>query len=161
MSRINNLLRGLSLFAIGMFMLATPLSAQDDPIAVVVNKENPVNNLSLPELRRVFLGEQLFWKGRLAVTPLMRVKGAREREVAMRMLFQMNDQEYKRYWVNKIFRGEATAPPAELFSNGFAQDGVASIPGAVALVTWKEVHSRVKVLKIDGYLPSDEGYPLR
>ncbi|MGA8763168.1 MAG: hypothetical protein WB562_09910 [Candidatus Sulfotelmatobacter sp.] len=161
MPRINNLVRLLALFAISVLTLAVPLRAQDGPIAVVVNKQNPVNNLSLAELRRLFLGEQLFWKGRLAVMPLMRVSGAREREVAMRTLFQMNEQEYKRHWVDKIFRGEASVPPAELLSNGFAQDGVASIPGAVALVSWKEVLPKVKVLKVDGHLPGDEGYPLR
>jgi hypothetical protein len=161
MSRINNLVRPLALFAISVLPLAVPLLAQNGPIAVVVNKQNPVNNLSLAELRRLFLGEQLFWKGRLAATILMRVSGAREREVALHALFQMNDQEYKRYWVDKIFRGEASASPAELFSNGFAQDGVASIPGAVALVFWKEVRSKVKVLKVDGHLPGDEGYPLQ
>jgi ABC-type phosphate transport system substrate-binding protein len=161
MSRINNLVGPCALLAISMLMLAIPLPAQDDPIAVVVSKENPVNNLSLADLRRIFLGEQLFWKGRLAVTPLMRANAAREREVAMRTLFQMNEQEYKRHWVDKVFRGEASAPPAEVFSNGFAQDAVANNRGAVALVSWKEVRSKVKVLKVDGHLPGEEGYPLR
>lgn len=161
MPRISKLVRPLALFAISVVVLAVPLRAQDSPIAVVVNKQNPVNNLSLAELRRLFRGEQLFWKGKLAVTLLMRASGAREREVAMRILFQMDDQDYKRHWVDKVFRGEATAPPAELFSNGAAQDGVANIPGAVALVSAKEISSKVKVLRIDGRLPDDEGYPLR
>ena len=130
-------------------------------MAVVVNKRNPINQISLADLRQLYLGEQRFWKGRLAVTALMRVTGARERDVALRNLFRMNELEYKTYWVNRVFHGQASAAPAELFSNGSAQDAVASIPGAVALVPASEVIPRVKMLKIDGRLPGESGYPLQ
>jgi ABC-type phosphate transport system substrate-binding protein len=136
-------------------------SAQNGAIAVVVNKDNPVTQISLIELRSLYLGEHRFWKGQLAVTALMRVQGAHERDVALKTLFRMSDSEYKTYWVNRVFRGQASAAPAELFSNGSAQDAVASIRGAVALVPAVEVSSRVRMLKIDGHLPGEPGYPLQ
>jgi ABC-type phosphate transport system substrate-binding protein len=142
-------------------LLVVLSAAQNDTMAVVVNKDNPLSQVSLPELRQLYMGEQRFWKGRLAVTALMRVAGSRERAVALKVLFRMSESEYKKYWVNRVFHGEASAAPPELFSNGSAQDAVASIPGAVALVPVSEVSPRVKVLKIDGHLPDEPGYPLQ
>jgi hypothetical protein len=153
--------RLLARFGLSLILPVTFCAAQDGAMAVVVNKRNPINQISLADLRQLYLGEQRFWKGRLAVTALMRVTGARERDVALRNLFRMNELEYKTYWVNRVFHGQASAAPAELFSNGSAQDAVASIPGAVALVPASEVIPRVKMLKIDGRLPGESGYPLQ
>jgi hypothetical protein len=91
----------------------------------------------------------------------MRVTGVRGRDVALRTLCRMSEPEYRTYWVNRVFRGQASAAPAELFSNGMAQDAVASIPGGVALVPASEVIPRVKVLKVDGRFPGEPGYPLQ
>jgi ABC-type phosphate transport system substrate-binding protein len=151
----------LARVASGLILLMTVCAAQNSAIAVVVNKDNPVSQISLAGLRNLYLGEQRFWKGRLAVTALMRVPGAREREVALKIVFRMSESEYKAYWVDRVFHGQASAPPPELFSHGSAQDAVASIPGAVALVLASDVSPRVKVLKIDGHLPNEDGYPLQ
>jgi hypothetical protein len=148
-------------FASGLILLGTVCAAQSGALAVVVNKSNPFTKISLSDLRNLYLGDQRFWKGRLAVTAMMRVPGTREREVALRTVFRMNESQYKTYWVNRVFRGLASDPPPELFSNGSAQDAVDSIPGAVALVPESEVSPRLKVLKVDGRLPDEPGYPLR
>ena len=108
-------LRFLARFAAGSVLLAALCAAQNGAMAVVVNKDNPVNQISLTELRNVYLGEQRFWKGQLAVTALMRVTGAHEREVALKTLFRMSEPDYKKYWVNRVFRGEASAAPANYF----------------------------------------------
>lgn len=155
------LLRFLARLAVSLICLASFCAAQNGALAVVVNKHNPLTQISLADLRQLYLGEQRFWKGRLAVTTLMRVPGAGERQIALKTVFHMSEPEYKTYWVNRVFHGQASAAPAELFSNGSAQDAVASIPGAVALVPASQVIPRVKVLKVDGYLPDDPGYPLR
>jgi hypothetical protein len=153
--------RLLAQFGLSLILPVTLCAAQNGAIAVVVNKGNPLTQISLADLRKLYLGDQRFWKGRLAVTALMRVTGAPEREVALRTLFRMSEPEYKTYWVSRVFHGEASAAPAELFSNGSAQDAVASISGAVALVPTSEVIPRVKVLKVDGRLPGESGYPLQ
>jgi phosphate transport system substrate-binding protein len=146
--------------ALSLFFWVGLCAAQNGAIAVVVNQDNPINQISLADLRKLYLGEQRFWKGHLAVTVLMRVPGTPGRDVALKTVFRMSESQYKIYWENRVFHGEASAAPAELFSNGSAQDAVASIPGAVALVPLAQVSTRVKVLKIDGLLPDEPGYPL-
>ena len=130
-------------------------------IAVVVNKDNPISNLSIPDLRKIYLGERQYWRGGLPIQLLMRAPGARERDVVLRLVFQMSESQYKQYWVAKLMRTEAKSAPAEVFSNGMLKEGVAAIPGAIAFIEVEEVRPPLKVLRIEGRLPGEQGYPLR
>jgi hypothetical protein len=38
---------------------------------------------------------------------------------------------------------------------------VTAIPGAIAFVDARNVHPGVKVVRVDGKLPGEKGYPLR
>jgi hypothetical protein len=80
--------------------------AQTGDVAVVVNDKNPVDNLSRPELRKIFAGEKRSWPGSLPIKLFVRTPGARERATLLRLL-GMSESEYKEYWTAKVFRGEA------------------------------------------------------
>jgi hypothetical protein len=73
----------------------------------------------------------------------------------------MSETEYKKYWITKVFRAEATNEPAVAFTNSFANDAVSAIPGSITCESLKDVPRGAKVLRIDGYKPSEPGYPLR
>src|SRR5438067_3712587 len=77
-----------------------PSIATND-IAIVVPTSNPISNLSLSELRRIYMGERRYWKSGSAVVVLMRAHGSSEREVMLRVVFQMDDDQYEQYWVGK------------------------------------------------------------
>jgi ABC-type phosphate transport system substrate-binding protein len=147
---------------VGFFGART--SAQADAssteLAVVVNPQNPVNGLTLAELRRIYMGDQRYWSSKLQIQLLVRAPGP-ERDLILKVIYQLNESQYKQYWITKIFRGEASAEPVAVFSNGAAAEGVRGIPGAVACVDPHSVGSGLKVLKIDGKLPGEPGYPLR
>jgi ABC-type phosphate transport system substrate-binding protein len=130
-------------------------------IAVVVNPDTPVNDLSLSEVRRVLLGERQYWNSKLAVVLLIRAPVARERDVVLRVIYQMTEDQFKQYWIAKIFRAEAASPPKIVYSNDMQYELVAAIPGAIAFVDAHNVRPGVKVLRIDGHLPGDRDYPLR
>ena len=133
--------------------------AQTGAVAVVVNDKNPVENLSSPELRRIFAGERHSWAGGLPIKIFVRASGARERAVLLKLL-SMSESEYKQYWTAKVFRGEAQAEPVALFSNGMQKEAIAVFAGAVALVNLQDVKPGMKVLKVEGHKPGDAGYPL-
>ena len=103
-------------------------------IAVVVNPNNAVSNLSLSGLSKSYRGERQYWRANLPVVVLFRTPGTYEREVVLRTTFQMTEPQYRQYWVSKIMRAEAMSPPAELFSSGTIKEGVAAIPGAIGCV---------------------------
>src|ERR1700674_4547299 len=79
--------------------------AQTGGVAVVVNEKNPVNNLSTPELRKLFAGEKHSWSGGLPVRLFVRAAGAYERIVLLKLLGR-SERQCKRYWTNRAFRGE-------------------------------------------------------
>jgi hypothetical protein len=133
--------------------------AQAGAIAVVVNDKNPVTNVSIAELRRLFAGEKRSWTGGQPVILFVRTPGCPERLLLLRLL-DMSESEYKRYWTAQVFRGEATAEPVALFSNGMQKEALAAFPGAVALVTLRDVKPGMKVIKVDGRFPAEPGYVL-
>jgi hypothetical protein len=132
--------------------------AQTIGVAVVVNEKNPIDNLSTPELRKLFAGEKHAWTGGTPVKLFVRAPGANERFVMLKLL-GMSESEYKRYWTAQVFRGDAQAAPVGLFSNGMQREAIVLYPGAVALVNVQDVKPGMKVVKVDGHMPAEPGYP--
>lgn len=140
---------------------STAQTAHSSDVAVVVNPDTPVDNLSLADVRKVLLGERQYWNSKLPVVLLIRAPVARERDVVLRVIYQMSEAQFKQYWIAKIFRAEAASPPKIVYSNDMQLELVAAMPGAIAFVDAKNVGSGLKVLHIDGHLPGEPGYPLR
>jgi ABC-type phosphate transport system substrate-binding protein len=141
-----------------LMLSAPPLWAQAGDVAVVVNVKNPVIRLTMADLRKVFAGEKRSWPGGAPVKLIIRAAGTRERETALHLL-RLSNEDFNRYWIAQIYRGEATGP-VTVFSNGMQKEAVMSIPGAIALIAADDVKPGMKVLRIDDKLPGQEGYPL-
>src|SRR6266852_677423 len=144
--------------------LHSPSAAQTSrgaDVAVVVNSDTPIADLSLSEVRKVLLGERQYWNSKLPVVLLIRAPAARERDVVLRVIYQMSEAQFKQYWVAKIFRAEVAAPPRIVYSNDMQYELVTAIPGAIAFVDARAVRPGARVLRVDGHLPGDKDYPLR
>src|SRR5258707_292193 len=145
-------------------ILQDPSAAQTvrgTDIAVVVHPDTPVTDLSLAEVRKVLLGERQYWTSKLPVVLLIRAPVARERDVVLRVIYQMSEAQFKQYWVAKIFRAEIVSPPKIVYSNDLQYDLVSAMPGAIAFVDARNVRPGLKVLRVDGHLPGEREYPLR
>ena len=139
---------------------AFPALAQQNAIAIVVRQDVPVDNLSFAELRRLMLGDRQYWSSNLRVTLLVRAPGARERDVVLKTIYQMSEAQFRQYWIAKVFRAEAASGPRIVYSNEMAVELASQIPGAVAFVDATQIPTGLKVLKINGLLPREAGYPL-
>jgi ABC-type phosphate transport system substrate-binding protein len=150
-------------FTVVLLSGATNLHAQSklNDVAVVVNPAAPVNDLSLSEARKIFRGDKQYWSTDMPIVLLVRNPPSRERDVILKKLYSMTESEFKQYWIAKIFRAEATTGPKIVYSNSMAADLVSVIPGAIAFMSAKDVNPSLKVVKIDGRLPGEPGYPLR
>jgi phosphate transport system substrate-binding protein len=131
-----------------------------EAFAVIVHPSTSATNMSLQQVRSIFLGEQQFWPGGDRVVLFVHAPGSVGREVALRQLYQMNEGEFKRYWIAKIFRDDLASGPKIVSSSALAKKLTASIPGAIAIIPASEVDETVHVLRIDHRLPGVEGYPL-
>ncbi len=144
--------------------LHSPSAAQTTrgaDIAVVVNADTPVTDLSLSEVRKVLLGERQYWSSKLPVVLLIRAPAARERDVVLRVIYQMSEAQFKQYWVAKIFRAEAATPPRIVYSNDMQYELLTALPGSIAFVDSRNMRAGVKILHVDGHLPGEKDYPLR
>src|SRR5207249_11528647 len=93
---------------------ATP----EGDIAVVVHSETPVSELSLADVREVFLGERQFWHAEVPATLVIRAPVTRERDVATRVICQTRGGRFKQYWVAKVAGAERVLPPVVVDANG-------------------------------------------
>ncbi len=136
-------------------------SQRSSSISVVVNPDTPVSDLSLDEVRKIFLGDRQYWTTKIPVVLLIRAPVARERDVVLRVIYQMSEVQFKRYWIAKIFRAESATAPKIVYSNDMANELASAIPGAIAFMDARDVRSGVKVIRIDGHLPGEPDYPLK
>jgi ABC-type phosphate transport system substrate-binding protein len=135
--------------------------AREVDVAVVVQPDTPVSNLSLAEVRKIFLGDRQYWTANMPVVLLIRAPVARERDVVLKIIYQMSESQFKQYWIAKIFRAESVSAPKVVYSNDMASDLVTALPGAIAFIDSRDVRPGTKVLRVDGRLPGEPGYTLR
>ncbi len=150
-----------SIRCVALLLLATTLQALDADIGIVVRKDLPVDNLTLAEVRKLFMGERQFWSSKMRVTLLIRAPEARERDVVLKKIYQMSEAQFRQYWISKVFRADAATGPKIVYSNEMAAELIAAIPGAVAFGDPLHVPAGLKVLKVDGFQPGEKAYPLR
>ncbi|HEX5425767.1 MAG TPA: hypothetical protein VFW94_19620 [Candidatus Acidoferrales bacterium] len=145
------------------FCLCAPADQRDSgpEIAIVVNDSTPVSNLDMGQVRKIFLGDRQYWTPDLPVMVVVRGAGSRERDVVLRVIYQMTELEFKRYWIAKIFRAEAVSPPKIVYSDAATNELVTAVPGAIGFVAARDVSKGEKVLRVDGHLPGDPDYVLR
>ena len=134
--------------------------ARAGDIAIVVNPDVPMNALSLEEVRNLLLANRQFWSPDLKVTILVRASLSREREAMIKTICRMTEAQFRQYWISKVFRDETTTGPKIVYSNEMATALVSQIPGSIALVDAAQIPKGLKVLKVDGHLPGEEGYKL-
>ena len=105
-----------SLLACSSLLLQAQATPSGD-IAIVVNSEVPIANLSFDDLRKLVLGDKQYWAGSLRITLLLRAPVARERDVVLRKVYDMNEAQFRQYWIGKVFRAETASGPKIVYSN--------------------------------------------
>ncbi len=150
------------LFALALTLGASgDLHAQAGGVAIVVHPSAPVQNMSMDQLRRVFQAEQQFWSDGSRITLLVRAPVAYERDVVLNRIYRMDEEQFRQYWVAKMFRAEVPAGPQVVYSSQMARELVTVIPGAITFMPASEVGASSRVLRIEGKLPGEAGYPLQ
>ncbi len=151
-------LRALCLFITASATAATavPVGAAEKSLAVVAAKSFPVDNLSFGDLKRLYAGTPVLAGGK-SLIPITYPKHASERIGFDKSVLGMSSDEVGRYWVDRKIRGQS-GPPKAVDSAEVVIKVVTKVDGAVGFIRPSAVGPGVKVLRIDGKLPSDPGY---
>lgn len=132
----------------------------ESELAIIVNTANPVESLSLSELRKVFLGERSHWPSGRRITLVMMEPGQPERKALIHEVCQMNEGDFSKHFLQGVFTGEVFVSPKTLASPVGVRKFIFNVPGAIGYVRASDVDSSVKVIRVDGHLPSDREYGL-
>lgn len=168
--RTPNILRRIANAAPAILMaslvLPGPYSLADEavpasPVAIVVHKDTNIESFSLAELRNIFLANQQFWSDRTRIILLVRAPKSEERDFVLNTIYEMDEAQFRRYWIAKMFRAEVPRGPKIVFSTDMMLELVIAIPGSISFIAANEVTDDVRVVRIDGKLPTDPAYPLR
>ena len=103
-------------------------------LAVVVNKSNPVENLTKAQLRKIVLGEQSSWPAGKRVSVMFRAPGQPERDGVFRSICSMSEDEFDQHWLHANFNGDAASPPKALATAEAVRSLVAIIPGGIGFI---------------------------
>jgi phosphate transport system substrate-binding protein len=120
-------------------------------MAVVVNKDNAVQNVTSAHLARMFKGEVKKWPdGRNVVLVLH--NASPDEMVTLEHLNKMSAAVLKALLASHKDLIRMVGTDADVI------DAVASTPGAIGFVEERSITDRVGVVKVDGKLPMESGY---
>jgi ABC-type phosphate transport system substrate-binding protein len=160
MKKIKNI---LGLLLISVLAVCGNAMAQDKSadLAIVVNPACTMENVTSAELVKIFKAEKAKNLDGAKYVIVLRDAGSPERNAALKGIYQMTDGEYEKFFLQATFAGTVQAAPKALSSAASVKSLVAGAPGGIGYVRGSDADGSVKVLKIDGKLPGDAGYPLK
>jgi ABC-type phosphate transport system substrate-binding protein len=135
-------------------------SGTTEPLAIVVNRTNSVENLSSAELRTIFLGGRSHWTNGRRITLVMRDPGEPERKTILHDVCGMNEDQLKTHFLHGLFTGEILVSPKILSTPIGVRKFIFNVPGAIGYLRASDVDITVKILRVDELLPGDKGYKL-
>lgn len=155
-------------FALVLMVGVAAALAQDAPpvpageaLAIVVHKNNPVENLTTDELRKLCRAERNHWSHGKRVTVALREPGQAERAAILKQVYGFTEQEFHRHFLQSTFTGEVQTAPKQLATASGLRRFVFNVPGAIAFVRVSELDDSVKVLRLDGRELKDADYALK
>lgn len=131
-----------------------------EPLVIVVNRSNPLDDLSWSELRKIFLGNRSHWANGRRITLVLREPGGAERNTMLRDVCGLTEDQLKNHFLHGLYTGEILVSPKVLSSPVGVRKFIFNVPGAIGYLRIGDVDPTVKVLRIDELLPEDKGYRL-
>ena len=89
------------------------IAAADTDFAVVASRGGAGSDLSMADLRKLFLGDRQFWSSNLRVALVMRAPVARERAIVVWTILQNVRGAIRQYWIGKVMRADCTTSPRQ------------------------------------------------
>jgi hypothetical protein len=129
-------------------------------LAIVVSRADSLNNISLSDLRRIYLGEMARWPDGRRIVPVVLPPASAEQRLFLERALKMADIDYAQHWIGQIFRGRVSGPPYTASSSAAARRFVAAHPEAIAFIDAAEADATVRVLAVSGKRPGAPDYPL-
>jgi len=132
-------------------------------IAVIVNKSNPVSDVSYNELKQISEARKQYWDNGEKIILIFKPVTSVETRASIDMVYKIKYEEFDKYWFLKVYENKIMEFPKILNSTGTINILVSEIQGAIAFIGVDEVSKRgnIKVLRVNGKMPDEDGYPFK
>ena len=137
------------------FVRANP---SQQTLIVVVSKRCPINEISLAQLKQLFRSERREVASHRLI-PLNRPPGSATRIKFDKLVLGMNPEQVGRFWIDRKMRGQ-TKPPRSVSSLRLVIKVVTQLPNAISYIRHNQLTPDLRMLRVDGKLPGDQGYAL-
>ena len=145
---------------VSVFLAAAVSLAAARDLALVSNKANAMNTITLPDLVKVCKAQTNRWPDGRPVTFIMRAPSAPEMRMLLEKVFDLPEGQVKDL-ITAANHGRMNHPAILVVdSDEDLVNKVASIPGAIGVVDVYAINSSVSVVKLGGKLPLEPGYLL-
>lgn len=138
---------------------ARPARAEQFRLALVVGRGSPLQQLTRFELKKLYLGAHIVDPSGARIIPFNQSSNAPDRLAFEEKVLGMSPDELASYWIDRKIRGQSGAPKA-VGSPELVQKVVSKVEHSIAYVRLDQVRPEVKVIAVDGKLPTDAAYQL-
>ena len=148
--------------------------AAADDVAVIVHKSNPVEGLTMVQLRKIVLGQETKWPNERKIAVLMTTPGQPERDTTLRIVCGMSETSFRSHFMHASFKEgvanlggpkwsppSVAEPPTAVGSGVQVRQSVAGTANAVGFIKASQLDGSVKVITIDGSSPGQPAYKLK
>lgn len=116
---------------------------------IIVNKNNPINDISSVQLKKIYNGKIKFWDNGTRIIPLDLIDENPSASKFASVILGVDLETKRRFWMQKLYAGAGTPPQQEKNSSKVISI-VASEPGAIGYVKRENLTSAVKHVTVDG-----------
>jgi hypothetical protein len=161
MTRRRDVLKWSATAAIAALCGSAARSARAEPLrlALVVARKSPLQQLSRFELKKLYLGANIVDPSGERIIPFNQASSAPDRVAFEDKVLGMTPDQVASYWIDRKIRGQSGAPKA-VGSAELVQKVVSKVDHSIAYVRLDQVRPEVRVIAIDGKLPTDAAYQL-
>ena len=146
--------------SIFVFLIISASLASARDLALVANKANGQQAVSLVDLVKVCKAQTSRWPDGRSVTFVLRAPSAPEMKIVLEKVYGMSASDVDGLIVASNQSHPSHPPFVIVTSDEDLVNKVASIPGAVGFVDVYSINSSVAVIKVAGKLPLEPGYLL-
>ena len=149
-----------SLLLFVLLAVAVPGVRAED-VAIVVDKDCKLEDLSLPDLRAILHCEKLLAPSHAKWIVVLRPKATPEHQAMLKTVFKCSADDLETYFRLGEFNGSIDPSPKTIPLSALLRRIISGNVAAIGYARASEVVDTVKVLRIDGARPGDANYPIR
>ncbi|HHT9160105.1 MAG TPA: hypothetical protein ACFYEH_09615, partial [Candidatus Brocadiaceae bacterium] len=111
-------------------------------IAVIVNKLNPVSDISYNELKQILEARKQYWDNGKKIMLIFKPVASNETRTLIDKVYKIKYEDFDKYWFWKMYKNEIMEFPKILNSSGTINILVSEMSGAIAFIGVNDVSKR-------------------